>query len=73
MSVCNRDCLNCLHPDCIFDGMTAEDYREIKERETNMLFPKTQKQKRIAAYKKAYYAENKERIAAYKKSKRLAK
>lgn len=30
---CNRDCFNCVHTDCIVDGITAEERQEIKERD----------------------------------------
>ena len=57
---CDRDCFNCQYPDCICDDMTYEDWREDLE---EYIAPKTAAQKRIAANKAKYYAENKERIA----------
>ena len=59
---CDRDCFNCQYPDCICDDMTYEDWREDLE---EYIAPKTAAQKRIAANKAKYYAENKERIADY--------
>ena len=69
-SVCNRDCFNCLFDDCICDEMIAEDYAETREIEKELLFPKTHRQKQIAAYQKAYKAKNKEQIAARRKARR---
>ena len=68
MSVCSKDCLNCPYDDCICDELTAEDYAEAREREKELLFPKTRRQKQMAAYQKAYRAENKEQLAAYQKA-----
>ena len=65
--VCNRDCLNCIHDDCICDDMTAADYAELRELDEYAM-PKTRKQRAIAAYQKAYYEENRESIAAKKKA-----
>ena len=56
---CDRDCFNCQYPDCICDDMTYEDWREDLE---EYIAPKTAAQRRIAANKAKYYAENKERI-----------
>lgn len=65
---CNRDCFNCPFPDCIEDEMTAADYDEARERDREIIFPKSRKEKELAAKKKAYYQENREEIAAKQKA-----
>ena len=66
--VCNRDCFNCIYEDCIDDSMIHEDYVKQSEIEKELLFPKTQKDKKIAAGKKAYREANREKIAAGQKA-----
>lgn len=70
--VCNRDCFNCIFEDCIDDSMIHEDYVKQSEIEKELLFPKTQKDKKIAAGKKAYREANREKIAAGQKAYREA-
>lgn len=41
---CNRDCFNCPFPDCIEDEMTAADYDEARERDREIIFPKSRKE-----------------------------
>ena len=65
---CDRDCFNCPYPDCIEDEMTAEDYDEARERDKEILFRKSGKQKKIAAKQKAYREANREEIAAKQKA-----
>ena len=65
---CNRDCFNCPFEDCIVDDLNADDYRALSVIEKEILFPKTAKQKKIAAGKKAYYEANREKIAAGQKA-----
>ena len=69
---CNRDCFNCPFEDCIVDDLNADDYRALSVIEKEILFPKTAKQKKIAAGKKAYYEANREKIAAGQKAYREA-
>lgn len=49
--ICNMDCLNCVHDDCINDSMTAADYRAERELE-EYIRPKTLKEMQIAAKQK---------------------
>ena len=70
--VCNRDCFNCIYEDCILDEMDVADYRQSAAIEKELLFPKSEKQKKIAAGKKAYYEANREKIAAGQKAYREA-
>ena len=63
--VCNRDCFNCIYDDCIDDSMIHEDYVKQSEIEKELLFPKTQKDKKIAAGKKAYREANREKYNRY--------
>lgn len=63
--ICNKDCFNCPYDDCINDSMDLEDYREIRERDLDML--RTPEQKRRAAAQKAYYIAHKDDKAAYRK------
>ena len=65
---CNRDCFNCVFEDCIEDELTLEDYKQEAELDKEILFPKTAKQKKIAAGQKAYREANREKIAAGQKA-----
>ena len=67
VSVCNRDCFNCAFDDCILDVLDAEDYKEQRRIEKEILLPKSKKEKEIAAYQRAYYEANKERLRAYRR------
>ena len=65
--VCDRDCLNCIHPDCILDeGPDAAEYRALAQMERDLFWSDVQKKR--AAYKKAYYEANREKLAAYQKA-----
>ena len=66
-TVCDRDCFNCPHPDCIREDLTAEDYAAARALET-YVHPPTPAQIKIAAKQKAYYEENREAIAAKQKA-----
>lgn len=62
MSVCNRDCLNCVHPDCICDEMTEEEMRESLD---SVAFSDGDRRRiKNRAYKKAYYEKHREEINA---------
>lgn len=50
-AVCNHDCFNCPHPDCILDRLTAHAYYEANK-------------DKIAAKNRAYYEANREELAA---------
>lgn len=39
MSICNRDCFNCIFPDCINDEVTADDVAELEIVERNFIRP----------------------------------
>ena len=65
---CNRDCFNCVFDDCIEDELSHEDYKQEAALEKEILFPRTAKEKKIAAGQKAYYEANREKIAAGKKA-----
>ena len=64
-AVCNRDCFNCVYEDCVLDDLSLEDYKQTTTIEKELLFPKSQKQKKIAAGQKAYYEANREKIRNY--------
>ena len=66
MSVCDKDCEHCKYPDCINDTMDHEDYVEAAKRDKALLA--TQKSRKAAAYKKAYYEANREKLAAQQKA-----
>ena len=69
--VCDRDCLNCIHPDCILDeGPDAAEYRQMAEMEKELF--RTDEQKKVAAQKKAYREANREKVAAQQKAYREA-
>ena len=65
--VCDRDCLNCIHPDCILDeGPDMAEYRALARMERDLF--RSDAQKKAAAYKKAYYEANREKLVAYQKA-----
>lgn len=68
--VCDRDCFHCRFPDCINDGMEAEDYVQSKELDRELT--QTQKQKKRVAYQRAYYKANREKLAVQKRAYRKA-
>ena len=70
--VCNRDCFNCIFEDCVLDELNHDDYKQSAAIEKELLFPKSAKQKKIAAGQKAYYEANREKIAAWNKAYREA-
>ena len=72
VSVCNRDCFNCTFDDCILDVLDAEDYKEQRRIEKEILLPKSEKEKELAAKRRAYYEANKEELAAYQRAYREA-
>ena len=66
---CNRDCFCCPYEDCILDENDISFAEYLAENDIEeLLFPKTQRQKKIAAYGKAYYEANKEKFAARNKA-----
>lgn len=65
VNVCNHDCFNCPYPDCIVDGMTAEEYRESSRIERELIRPKSRKELSIAAKQREYYEANREKHNAY--------
>ena len=72
MSVCDRNCFNCVYEDCICDDLNAEDYALQRKVEREIVIPKTRKEVRTAAKKKAYYEANRDEIAAKQKAYREA-
>lgn len=68
MRVCNHDCLNCIHDDCINDALTHADY--LAEREMDLLSGAVDPPKasgKLRAYKKQYRLENKEKETEYQR------
>ena len=63
---CNKDCEHCPFPDCTWDGLDYEDYRELEALDKDLT--RTPEQKKIAARKRAYYKANRERIAAQQRA-----
>lgn len=66
MAVCNKDCFNCPHPDCINDELDYADYVEVAKRERALRATPDSEKK--AAYNAAYYEKNREKLAAYQKA-----
>lgn len=60
-AVCNRDCFNCPHPDCIEDRITQAERRASMARDSEL-----KERTKVAAAKKAYYEANREKVAAAK-------
>lgn len=50
--VCDKDCLNCKYPDCVYDRLDADDYREQDKRDRYLTI--TPEQEKVAAQKRAY-------------------
>ena len=65
VKVCNRDCFNCAFDDCILEELEAEDYAEQRRIEREIVKPKSAKEKKIAAYQRAYREANREKYNAY--------
>lgn len=65
---CTKDCFNCPYPDCICDELDHEDYKELARIERTEIFPKSEKQKKVAAAQKAYREANREKVAAAQKN-----
>ena len=70
--ICNKDCLHCPYPDCINDDLDYEDFKAAAELEREIILPRTAKQRKVAARKKAYYEANREKVATYQKAYREA-
>ena len=66
-AVCNEDCFHCPYPDCVRDDLTADTYAELALLE-NIINPPTLKQRKVAAYNRAYREANKEKVAAYNRA-----
>ncbi len=59
---CDKDCEHCKYPDCIYDGLDAEDYA--RSRELDRALTQSPAAKKLAAQQRAYRAANKEKVAA---------
>lgn len=63
--VCNRDCFDCVYPDCVCDEMTVEDTDQARALERDFINPpRTDKQIRKSAYDKEYRKQHRERKCA---------
>ena len=71
--VCNRDCFHCPYEDCIVEDVTAAEDQERRKTEKDLLFVRDFRQRKIAAYQKAYRDSHKDEIAAYQKAYRARK
>ena len=67
---CGKDCFNCEFPECIYDRLDAEDYKQSDERDR--LLTQTPQQKKVAAQQRAYYEANREKLAAQRRAYREA-
>ena len=72
MVECNRDCLNCPYPDvpeeCLEGQLSLDDYRELDWLDREIIRPKTERQKKASAKRRAYREANREEIAAKKRA-----
>ena len=73
MLSCNHDCFNCPYPDvpdkCLSDSLTYDEYKESDQLDSESRYEqKTNKEKRAAARRKAWYEANKEKVAARNKA-----
>lgn len=77
MIECNHNCLECPYPDvpdeCLEAALTWDEWQELDAIDKDIINPKTAKQKKVAAWQKAYYEANKDKIAAWQKSIALAR
>ena len=64
--VCDKDCLNCKYPDCVYDLLDADDYREQDKRDRYLTT--TPEREKVAAQQRAYYEANREKVAAQKRA-----
>ena len=71
-SICNEDCFHCPYPDCVRDDLTADTYAELALLEKTIINPPTAKQRKLAAYDRAYREANKEKVAAQQRAYREA-
>ena len=67
---CNKDCEHCPFPDCVWDSLDYEDYKELAALDKDLT--RTPEQKKIAAQRRAYYETNREKIAAWQRAYREA-
>ena len=65
-TICNGDCFNCIHPDCIRDDIRAEDYQFARDAEKEYLI--SPEQKKLAAKKRAYREAHLDEIKAKKQA-----
>lgn len=72
-NVCNKDCFHCPFEDCVLDELDHEDYKELSAIESDYIAPKSDIEKKAAAYRKAYYEANREKVAAQQKAYREAR
>ena len=57
-AVCNMDCFNCIHPDCIYDGdASSKESQEAKKRDAEV-----HKKAKECAGAATYYERNREKI-----------
>ena len=76
MIECNHNCLECPYPDvpdeCLEAALTWDEWQELDAIDKDIINPKTAKQKKVAAWQKAYREANKDKIAAWQKAYREA-
>lgn len=65
--ICNMDCSNCIHDDCINGELTAEEIKRQDKADKEMTDLADWKQIAKREYVKQYNRANKERIREYKK------
>lgn len=63
MTVCNRDCLRCIHPDCICDEDTQKEIRAADARDKACR--KTRRTQKKIAWQKTYYRANEKKLRQY--------
>lgn len=67
---CDKDCEHCKYPDCVYDGLDAEDYAQ--SRELDQKLTQSPATKKRVARRRAYYEANKEKEAARQRAYREA-
>ncbi len=68
--VCNKDCLRCPYPDCIYDGLDADDILEQDRRDAELLPGHADREKRRQKYLRYYDAHREEILERNKRWRR---
>lgn len=68
--VCDRDCFNCPHPDCILDNARKRGYRDPEKRREYLRAWREKNRERTNEYQREYYKRHREEILERAREKR---